>query len=263
MANRYYDPINGGVDLQIWKDPQVLSRADLEAERDTLLSVQGLSDALRTTIAQSGLSAIGLPSFAGSETTLADFDSYIDDELDRLRDTLDVFDYESGSASISIRTGDWFLPEAVEDVSAEESGNEAGFAIDAVGGGDPDPNDPLSSTFWQSNAAGLRVITFRLRSYTKRVEGIRLRTNAGDARSQLQGLTVKASNSLNLIDDPSNTQVTGVNVDDLTAPWYQIDFVKARCRYIRLECSTSAHTNPDHVRIRTIQARVGIINHDK
>lgn len=262
MANQFYDPINGGVDLQVYKDPQVITRQSLEDERDALLEIQGLDDALRTIIASSGLGSIGLPSFVGTANPLADFDQYIEDELDRLRDVIDYFDYETGQARINVVTGDWFLPEAIESFTDDNGVDVVANAIDAVDGGVPDPNDPLNSTYWQSEVSGPRQITFRLRSYTKKCEGIRLRTNNGDERSQLQDVTVKASNVLGMIDAPSNVMVTGVDVDDANG-WFEILFTKIKCRYIKIEASTSNFSTPDVLRIRSLQARVGITNHDK
>lgn len=262
MANLYYDPINGGVDLQVWKDPQVVTRESLEDERDALLNIQGLSDELREIIAANGLSSIGLPSFIGVPEPLTSFDQYIEDELDRLRDVLDYFEYESGQADFSIRTGDWFLPEAVESFTDDNGSDVVTNAIDAANGGDPDPNDPENSTFWQSEISGTRQITFRLRDYSKRVEGIRLRTNNGDTRSQLQDLTVRASNALGMIDDPGNIMVSGVNVNDARG-WFEINFTKHKCRYIKIEAATSNFGTPDVLRIRSMQVRVGITNHDR
>lgn len=268
MANIFYDPILSGTAMQIYKDPQVITKVDFEAARDDLINIQAIPQSLREDLALQGVTAgfVVIPGFPTPDpeqpekTPLELFDEYVDAELDRVSDILDYFDYESGTAGFSVRTGDWFLPEAVEDVSDEDVGQEATLAIDAVGGGDPDPNDPLNTTYWSSSTPGLRVITFRLRSYTKRCEGIRLRTNNGDTRAQLQGLTVKASNSLGQIDAPENLEASGVNVDD-AAGWFEINFVKVKCRYIRLEASTSAFG--DVLRIRSIQARVGITNHDK
>lgn len=265
MANIYYDPINGGADIQIYKDPQVISRVDLEAQRDALLNVQGLSDELRGFIASSGLSALSIPSFVGQPDPLDAFDSYIDDELTRLKDTIDYFDYESGTANLNVRTADWFLPVAVEDFTDETVGGEAVNAIEAENGGDPDPNDPVLTTWWQSESSGLRVITFHLRDYSKKLEGIRLRAgSAGDGRAQLQGVTIKAANALAMIDDPSNVQAEDVDFTHAGDNWMEHTFAspKARARYIRLECSESLHSNTDHLRIRAMQARVGIFNYD-
>lgn len=274
MAKIFYDIINGGLTLAQYCDAQQVQRADLETERDQLLEVASWSDTTRTLIAQNGLPSIGLPNFVGQPDPLAAFDTYIDAELDRIRDILDYFDYEKDAPPIgNVVSGDWFLPEAVESFTDETVGGEAANAIDAVNGGDPDPNDPESRTYWQSESSGTRQITVRLRSYTKRVEGIRLRTNNGDLRAALQGLTVRASNALAMIDDPDNIQRSGINIDGLPAsragtpktnPWTEINFVKAKCRYIKLEMTGGLRVaSLDTVRIRSLQVRVGVTNHDK
>lgn len=268
MANLFYDPINAGADMQLYKDPQVLIRSDMEQARDAILDIQGLPTALRTEIAVNGLLSIGngaasIPSFNSAADPLTSLDAHIATELDRLHDILDYFDYDSGSAGLTVRTIDHFLPEALESVSHEEVGFEGVNAIDAVGGGDPDPNDPRHSTYWQSEAAGLRTIVFRLRGYKKKLEGIRLRaTSGGDGRSQLQGVTIKASARLASIDDPGNVMSTGVNFTFATN-WMEHLFAAAKfnARYIKLEVSSSLHSNTDHVRIRSIQGIVGILSH--
>lgn len=263
MAKLFYDTQDGGLTLVAYDDGQRLPREDLELQRDALLDVANLTDELRTLIAANGLPSIGLPSFAGQADPLVAFDAYVDDELDRLFDILDYFDYEKDAPPIgNVVSADWFLPEAVEDFTDDNGVDVIGNAIDAVNGGDPDPNDPLNQTYWQSESSGLRVVTFRIRSYSKRIEGIRLRTNSGDARSQLQGLTVKCANVLGQLDDPENEMATGINLDD-AAGWFEINFVKPKGRYVRLEASTSAHTSPDVLRIRSLQVRVGVTNHDK
>ena len=260
MANLYYDPIESKTKLQVYKDPQIKTKTDMEDDRDTLQSIQGLSDAFRGDIAQSGLASLGIPGGFGS---LQDFDDFVEAELDRILDELDYFDYEVNTANLNIVDFDWFLPEALETPLPADNGTDVvANCIDAQGGGSPDPNDPLNTTYWQLEVAGARALIVRLRGYTKRCEGIRLRTNAGDTRAQLQGLTVKAANSLANIDDVANTVATGVNLDDTNA-WYEVSFVKPKCRYLKLEFSTSAHTNPDITRIRSLQVKVGITNHDK
>lgn len=272
MAKLFYDTISGGTILVQYDDGQQIQKIDLEAARDDLVEIQALSSGLREDMAQQGFTVsagISIPAFTNQDpeqptlTQLELFDARVQEELDIILDKLDYFDYAKGAPPIgNVVLDDYFLPEAVEDVSDELVGSEAVLAIDAVNGGDPDPNDPLNTTYWQSEISGLRVITFRIRSYTKRVEGIRLRTNNGDGRAQLQNLTVKAANMLGQIDAPGNVMASGINLDD-AAGWFDIPFMKPGARYIRLEASTSAHTNPDHLRIRSIQVRVGVTNHDK
>lgn len=269
MAKLFYDPINGGTALELYDSPQVFEKTDLEEARDDLLNVKDIPDGLREDIARQGLSLgiVTLPAITEGDpaqpnkTLLELFDDIVEEELDRVSDLLDYFDYDKGPPPIgNVAESDLFLPEAIEDFTDETVGGEAAGAIDDAGGGDP--NDPDNSTYWQSESSGLRTITFRLRSYSKKVLGIRLRTNNGDLRAALQGLTIRAANSLLMIDEPQNELITGLNLDGLTTPWTDIEFTKAKCRYIRLETTGGLHlTNPDDVRIRTLLVRVGIINH--
>lgn len=256
MAKLWYDPAAGGTQLKVWDDAQVLERSSIAADLASFQLFRDLDDNARTYLATGGIAGAGI---SGGWPDLASFDAYLDGEIDRFADLLDYFDYESRVETLTVRDGDWFLPEAVESVTHEEVGSEASFAIDNDGGGDP--NAPLNSTYWQSNAAGARELVVRVRGYRKKLLGIRLRTNSGDARAQLQALEVRAANGLESLDDPGNVVATGVDVDDL-ANWYEVDFVKT-ARYVKLVASTSAHTNVDHLRIRSLQVRVGIINHEK
>ncbi len=267
MAKLMYNPINGGTAIEKYDDPTVDQKVDLEATRNDLMTLAGLADEIREDIARSGitlnLSGSSFPPFPGSvdETALEQFDAALASEYDRVRDVLDAFDYDKGPAPIgNVALNDLFLPIAVEDVSDEAVGNEAVFAIDAVGGGSPDPNDPLNTTYWLSSTPGLRIITFQIRDYPKKLEGIRLKTNSTDDRALLQDLTVKAAKVVGQLD--ANIVASGVNLDD-SAGWFDIAFTKQNARFVRLECSESLFSTPDVLRIRSIQALVGITNHDK
>lgn len=261
MAKLFYQLGGAGV-LNVYDDPQVLQQTDLEDQRDALVEIQGLSDELRGFLAQGGIPGLGIP---GGFPDLATFDAAVDDDVDRLKDILEYFNYESGSANLTVRTGDWFTPEAVEVPLPDFTG--VGFepdkAIDVIGG---DPDDPDHSTWWQSEINGTREIIFRIRDFPKKIEGIRLRvSNSGEGRSQLQNVTIKAAGSIANLDNVGNTFATDVDFTWAGSNWIEHTFASAAFskRYIKLEVATSLHSNTDHVRIRSIQARVGITNHDK
>lgn len=255
MARLYYHPINGGDDIEVYDDPQILNKADLELQRDALLDVQGLTDELRTLIASNGLASIGLPSFAGQADPLSMFDDYVQDELDRLLDVLDYFDYTTSSARISIAEHQWITPIAIESVSDENVGEEATLAIDEDFG-----------TWWQSDAVGTREIVFELRGYPKKIEQVRLRAPVSDLRAQLQGVTIKAAKALAMIDAPGNVLDTDVDFTYVDNIWLEhvLTTPKFNARYIKLEVATSLHVaNPEQVRIREIEVRVGTRNHER
>ena len=155
---------------------------------------------------------------------------------------------------MTVRDGAWFEFEALENAPPEEAGNEALLLVD----GDP-------STYWQSNQAGVKTIDMRLRTYNKRVSMFRFRTpNITDVRSQWQDFTIRGAQSIAKLDDADNILATGV---DLVHPgagsWieYTLPSIK-KLRYVRFEVATSLHRNPDQIRMRQIEARVVITNHD-
>lgn len=251
MANIFYDPINGGADLQVYKSPQVISKTDLEAERDALLEVQGLNDSLRTLVAANGLASIGLPSFIGQADALAAFDSYVDGELNRIRDVLDYFDYEAGDARLVVRTEAWQTPIAVQSVSDENVGEEGVLTIDGE-----------FTSWWQSDTPGERKIIWDLRGYPKRQVGLRLRTTAGDSRTWLRGAKFSVATGLAALDDADRIASDDVDLDYDGDAWMELTFdTPLTGRYLQLAVSTSDFG--DQIRVREIECRVGIINHDR
>lgn len=249
MANLYYDPINGGLDMRVFKDPQIVSREDIEQQIAGFLVFRTLSDDARTLLASGGIPGAGIQ---GGWPDLASFDSYMDDELDRLRDILDYFDYEAGDAGLVVRTADWFTPIAVESVSDENVGEEGVLTIDED-----------NTTWWGSDLAGTRSIVWEVRGYKKKLLGLRLRTTSGDDRTRLQGVTIRGSQAIGMIDEPQNEIATGVDFAYDGNVWMEYTFPSPKlARYLKLEFDTSAHSSPDEIRIREIEVRVGIINHE-
>ena len=250
MAKLFYQNAGGG-NLNVYDDPQVLVQSDLQAQDTALDEIIALSDTLRTFLAQGGIPGLGIP---GGFSDLASFDSYLEDESERIKDILDYFDYGTRVENLTVRDGEWVVPEALESVSDEAPGEEGTKSIDGDNG-----------TWWQSNASGTRTIVFRVKSYKKKFEQIRLRiSNANEDRAELQNVTVKAAAALVNIDDAGNTIGTGVNFDHGGDNWMEYVFpTKKRARYLKLEIPGSLHSNPDQVRIREIQVFTGIHNHDK
>lgn len=262
MANLFYDPINGGVDLQVYKDPQVLPRADLESERDTLNAILGLDDALRTTIASNGLASIGLPSFVGQPDPLASFDAWVDDRLNVVLDVLDYFDYDSGDAGLVVRQPTWFTPIAVADPQPDDNGVDvAANMIDKTGPGEDDLDH---GTWWQSETPGTREVILEVRAHRKKFDGIRVRVPNTDQRAQLQNVTIKAAAVTATLDNPSNEVASGVNFTYVDNIWVEYMFPRSVFgrRYVKLEIPESRHSTPAEVRIRSVQVLAGIWNHD-
>lgn len=250
MAKQFYQLV-GGTELVSWDDPANLSdEASVQSLIDGLKPFQDLPDASRALLAYTGLPQLGI---AGGWPDLASFDDVLDDEVDRLEDLRDYFSYDSKQETIgNVRDGAWFEPEAVEAFSAEQVGNEAALAID----GD-------NSTGW-IGGAGAQSITFRLRSYRKNVESVRLWIPNNTLKAELQGLTIRAAEALSQIDNPSN--VMNATPFDLTfsgSAWQTVPFDrKKRCRYIKLDIAGSTHASNESM-VRAIEARVVTFNHEK
>lgn len=249
MAKKFYERTGGGTAMNIWTDPDVWQQAEFQDQLPVLQDIRALTDEARTYVALTGIPSLGIPPTAD----LVSFDDILDDEIDRLLDILDYFNYDGKDETITVRDGAWVTPIALESVSDENVGEEGIHAIDQD-----------NAAWWQSDAAGLRSIVFRVRDYRKMVVGLRLRTTAGDERTQLQGVSVSASQALGMIDDPSNVIETGIDFVYAGNAWMEhILASKKRGRYLKLDCSLSLHTTPDQIRIREIEVRVGITNHDK
>lgn len=263
MANLFYDPINGGVDMQVYKDPQVITRASFEEAVSDLQDLQLVPDSLREDLAKSGLTVgnglITFPAFTSPDpddpslSPLELLDREVSNELDRVRDILDYFDYEAGPANLTVRTEAWQTPVAVESVSHENAGEEATKSIDGDFGAD---------AWWQSDLPGERKLVWRHRDYNKRIVGLRLRTTAGDARTWLRGATFSVSGALANIDNPDRIASANVDFDHDGDAWMEHIFASPMTgRYLQLAVSTSDFG--DEIRVREIEVRVGTLNHDK
>ena len=266
MTKQGYKWDSGAGTVETINANTVSARDDMITQLAAFRQVRAFDDATRTKL------ALGAPGFfiaQGQFPDLASLDQHLDDEIERLANILDYEVYTTTPFTINgVADLGYFLPEAIESFTDDNGSDVVANAIDAVNGGDPDPNDPEVSTFWQSEISGVREITFRLRDYNKRLEGIRLRVNASDARASLQDVTIRASQSLAMIDDPGNLMTTGGPVAFNNAGASNVDFLfpggpKFNARYIKLEMSQSAHSNADELRIRSIQAIVGVINFEK
>ena len=243
----HYEPKAGGTELHVTKDPQVLTVASMQDELTMFTEVRGWSDASRTALAQGGIPSLGID---GGFQSLEDFDTYLEKEFDRLADILDYFGYDSRVEQMTVRDGDWFVPDSVEDFSAENVGEETPFAID----GD-------NSTWWQFDGAA--DITFKVRDHKKMITGLRLRTTSGDLRCQLQGVDIYASQGIGAIDDPGNLLDSGIDFTYAGEAWMEhVLSKKKRARYLKLVIPASLNGS-GHVRIREFNVRVGITNHDK
>ena len=250
MAKQFYQL--SGSDLLVWDDPQnITTQAEIQALIDALIPFQSLPDDSRTKINESG--GVATAGVQGGFPSLQDFDDALTDEIERLQDIRDYYDYEAKQETLgNVRDGDWFIPEAVEAFSSELVGSEATLAID----GD-------NATGWEA-ADEPASITFRLRSYRKNVESIRLWIPNNTLKTELQGLDISAAQSLSQIDEPSNVVASGLNLAHTPGTAFQVvpfDF-KKRCRYIKLSITGSNHAQ-NSIMIRSIEARVVVFNHDK
>lgn len=218
MAKLFYQLGGPGL-LNVFEDPQVEDQAALQTLLPKLQEIQALSDELRADIAFNGIPSLNL----SGAPDLATFDDLLTDEVERVQDILDYFDYDTRAESLTVRDGAWITPEAVESVSHEETGNEATLSID---------ND--FGSWWQSNDSGVRTIVYRVRGYRKRITGFRVRVpTPADLRSQLQNVTVSAAAARSQINEPSNVLETGINIVELGSAWVEHTLAQAkRARFL-------------------------------
>ncbi len=253
MAKTFYEQAGGNTLYRTYEDPEEITYVELAEDRAKIEEVQGDSDAVRAEMALCrfmGINAVG-----DDETEiLADFDTQLEDGLDIIKDLQDLENYETSQLNLTIKDGAWVVPIAIESVSHENPGEEAILAIDGNNG-----------TWWQSDDASSnpRTIVFDVQDYPKRFEGFRLRiSNANEDRAEIQDVTIKSSRNINNIDNAENIVATGIDFVYDGDSWMQYDFVKNLKRYIKLEIPASLHADPDQIRIREIQVRVGVTNHN-
>lgn len=252
MAKRYYQLAGGGTQLNVYDDPQMLDQAALQGQLDAFVLFRSLDDTARGFLAQGGIPGAGI---AGGWPDLASFDAYLDGEIDRLRDVLDYFSYESRVENLTVRDGAWVTPEALSSVSHANVGEPGTNTIDGDFG-----------TWWQSDQAGVRSIVWQVRPYPKHILGVRFRVPNTDVRAQIQNVTIKAAGGLPLIDDPGNVVETGVDFTYLGDIWVEHMFPPPGVfskRWLKMEFSQSLHVlDADQVRIREVEVRVGVTNHE-
>lgn len=253
MAKLLYQLGGGsGSLLNVYDDPQVLVKEDIQNSITASQEIRDLSDETKTLLAQGGVPGLGIPSFGGSGLGLDSFNDYIDEDLERLKDTLDYYDYDTRQESLTVRSGSWVVP-----ISASASHTENGSDISSS-------YDQDYGSWWESDITGSREVIFQVRDYKKKMFGIRMRIPNTDERAQLQNVTIRGSNNINMIDDPDNIIDTGVNFTYVGNIWVEHYFSSTKSgKYLKLEFSGSLHSNPEQVRIRDIEIRVGIINHNK
>lgn len=228
MAKLWYEPKSGGTELQANIDPLVFAQTVDTADLALNAEYQGLSDPIRLEI------AVGR-----GYTNLPDFDDYLQDEEWELLDRLDYYTYATESRSLTVANGAWFTPEAIEDVGGETDPDVAANSID-------DDNQ----TFWRHNVNHLHTVTYRIRSYPKKVGKIRFRhaTSQPD-REQLTNLTVKIAKHLAQIDNPEKVVADEVNPDWTSSGWVEVNVAdNERARYIKLEFETVRADNFAQVR---------------
>ena len=234
MAIRFYRPKEAGTKLDLYIDPAEYSEAQDQLDLALVEEIQASSDPIREQLA-----------VANGFANVGDYDAWLEDQIDELKDRLDYYSYENRDEVIPVRDGDWFTPEAVEAVCGEETGS-GWVAANMI--------DDDTQTWWQHNDDEPHEVTLRLRDYRKRVSKIRIR-RGNNVRSQLNNLDVRAAMTIANLDNPESLRATGVELT-VAQDWNEIDFTSPRnCKYIRLTGFGSAQAD-DEARIRRIEARV-------
>lgn len=247
MAKNFYQKDANPDLLNVWADPDTEDVAARALDLAPLQQLQALPDEARGRVA-----AGGVPGFVPAQPDLASLDAWLEDEVERILDLQDYQDYSVKQETVgNVCDGDWFVPEAVEAFSSETPTFEAALAIDGV-----------NSTGWQPLTAPASI-TFRLRTYRKNVESIRLWIPNNTLVTELQGLTIRAAQSLSQIDAPGNVVASDLDLSHDGSAWQTIpwDF-KKRCRYIKLDIDGSNNI-ANTIAVRSIEARVITFQHRK
>lgn len=233
--------------LNVWADPDTEDTTELASALAPLRQIRALPDESRGRIA-----AGGIPGFIPVQPDLATLDTWLRDEVERILDLIDYQSYQVKQETIgNVCDGAWFVPEAVEAFSSETLTFEAALAIDDV-----------NSTGWRPLTAPASI-TFRLRTYRKNVESIRLWIPNNTLVTELQGLTIRAAQNLGMIDEPQNVVASRLNLSHNGQAWQTVpwDF-KKRCRYIKLDIEGSNNV-ANIIEVRGVEARVVTFQHSK
>ncbi len=232
MSNRrWYEHVAGGVDLNLVLDPQEFSQATDLDQLAIVTDLQGLSDEARAVVAAS----LGLAS-------AATYDDMLQDQEWELRDRLDYYSlYSNKTVNLTVRDGAWFTPDLVESFCGETGGDVVGNSIDG-----------LNSTYWRHTQNHNHSVIYKLRDYPKKVARIRFRYNGSLNREELNNITVRASRSLNTIDDPGNLLESGINPTWPGGPAVWVEHTlankKNQARYVKLEFDTAHGSNDMQMR---------------
>jgi hypothetical protein len=231
MAIRWYRPVSGGTELELYIDPGLYTEAQDQLDLALFEEAFESSDSLREQLAA-----------ANGFSNLGEYDAYLEDQIWEIKDRLDYYAYETTAKNVTVADGAWFTPEAIEEFCGEHPTNVAANSIDG---------DNVS--IWQHFQTHQHSIVYRLRDYPKKITKVRFRYgNTEPEREQLQDLNIFAARNLNMIDDAGNQVLTNANP---TWPvgggvWVEVvlDTPKTNARYIKLLFDTADASNNGQVR---------------
>lgn len=233
MAKRFYANVAGGVDLDLFIDPQAFNKTVDTDRLAVITELQGLSDDTRTVVA-----------ICAGAADLAAYDTALQDEEWEIRDRLDYYTlYANRTQNLTVRDGAWFSPDTVDSFCGETGANLVGNSIDGT-----------NSTFWRHSVDERHSVIYKLRDYPKKVAKIRFRYNSTEpVTEQLSNLDVHAAKNLAKIDDAQNILETGINISWPTgqgAVWVEHTLAqkKNKARYIKLLFDTAHASNRSQIR---------------
>lgn len=234
MPTRFYQPISG--DLKLWADPDTFVEADLQKELDELLEIQELSEGARELTQCTNLNR-------------EDFDLFIQERIDALKDQLDFFNYSNIPLVLNVKDGAWFTPIAVESVCGEDVDHEAPLTIDGQ-----------TNTYWQHDIDEEHEIIWKLRDYRKRIAKLQIRIGSS-SRNLLTDLDIYASDSLLEIDNINNKIFTDINFT-VNNTWEELVLIsKKNIKYIKFVGFGSQHVT-NEIRIQEVQAWVTTVEYN-
>lgn len=240
MAIRLWEKI-GTTDTKLWKDPTIYTKADIPGDITTLEAILALSDDAKTWIISQSRTLY---------QSISDFNDAVQDEVDKLKDILDYFDYVTKNTTITNYDGMWMTPEAVESVCGEDTGQEATLSIDGT-----------NSTYWEHDVNEAHEIVYRIRPYLKKCSKIRLRLPTA-VKAKLHNLTVHAAQSISGLSNNDNKVIDDISPVWIEQSWNEFVFdFKRRAKYLKLSGFGSENAN-DYIRIYEIDVWVETHEYD-
>lgn len=249
MARKFWERV-GGNQIRFYDEPLNVKKDETQARILEIQEILAAPDHMKAIIAQANPAV----------TTEAEFEKLFTDELEELAERLDYWDFDVVQETIDFADSGWFKPAdgqlgpgVVLAVCGEETGFEAGLAIDGLNG-----------TNWQHDhnhdgePAPFHDLVFDL-GYKARIDRIRINTGPTPGNAVLlSGVQVFIANSVNGLQGNPKSHV-GVDLEfsdpaDIVNDFIERDLVARSGRYIQIRIASTG-SGQNHITLRDIQIR--------